>query len=116
MTDDELTAKVARIKALRDEQERLLDTILYYRWLAARGVPPELINGVKMVPVSPRVQREVRAYYESAGLDTAELAEAHGRAAMPGRAFISYRLTDGREIVLAAPPFAADVVHNRPRI
>ena len=100
-----LTENIKRIQLLRAEQDRLLNTLLYYEWLRGVGVDPETVVGVtQAIPLSPRVRNDL--WKGHAVLFRVPVDKRPTRA-------ISYKLQDGTEHLLPYPPFQADVIYNK---
>ncbi len=104
----------ARLRALQAEAQRLRDTIYYYTWLrAVVGIDGEEI---KAVTTKPQSASHGTVWM---GMDFAEKERARGvlkaLGPRPSEAqLISYKLTDGREVLAPWPPFADSVIFNRP--
>lgn len=135
-------AAVRKLRELRAEQDRLLQTLEFYAWLEDHGTSWDQIAGIRPLDNTPRSRTEFKfscrrhqlqdlwerynhedMVYVGFGLGYAWVRyafEVHGDdyevvrrpKAYQGK-FIDTKLKTGEQLVLPWPPFHEDVIYNR---
>ena len=118
---EQISDRRQKIETATAEQNRLLRMLEYYAWLEEWKLSYDVIAGTTApIPLSTVIRQEIKNYARSIGRWNDDLREffqgrksSHSLHRFHPKA-ISYRLKDGREVVLPFPPFPHNVVYNDP--